>query len=146
QHADAAGRTATSSAADRSVRNAGAAAGIEHGKADWHANDTATRIIDADHAPATFNQPACRPCGENERRKNSINPVKLDFEIPARPTHIWIAHMTIPHCHLQQFRVQLPLREEVARALPNSEQSEHWQECGRGKQYRGKLVITGSCP
>src|SRR5262249_7159830 len=54
--------------------------------------------------------------------------------------------MTIPHCHLQQFRVQLPLREQVARALPNSEQSEHWQECGRGKQYRGKLVIIGSWP
>jgi hypothetical protein len=36
------------------VRNAGVAAGIEHGITSWHANDTAARISDADQATAAF--------------------------------------------------------------------------------------------
>ena len=106
--------------------NAGAAAGIEHSIADWHANNAAARISYVDEATATLKQPARPPCDTNERQEHTINPVKLDLEIPTRPNYIWIAHMTIPHGHLQQLRMQLPLREEVACALPNSHQSEHW--------------------
>jgi hypothetical protein len=63
------------------VRNAGAAAGIEHGIADWHANGTAAGISDVDQAAAAFNQPARRPRDENECQEHNINRVKLDFEI-----------------------------------------------------------------
>jgi len=126
------------------VRNAGAAAGIEHGITHWHANDTAARIRDVDQATAALNQPARSPCDEDERQERNINPVELDFEIPARPVHAWIEHMTVALGQLKPFGVQLPLCEYLARALPNPEQSEHWQECGGCKQYRSKLMILGS--
>jgi hypothetical protein len=88
QHADATSRTTTSSTPNRSVWNAGVAAGIEHSIADWHANNAAARISYADEATATLKQPARPPCDTNERQERTINPVKLDLEIPARPTHI----------------------------------------------------------
>src|SRR5262249_1778802 len=144
QHADAAGRTAASSAANRSVRNAGLAAGVEHGTANWHANGTPARISNADQTTAPFNEPARRPCNENERQKHNISPVQLDFEIPARPVHTRIASLPLAQGYLQPFRVPLPLCEHLVRVLPNPEQSQHWQECGGANQYGGKLMIIGS--
>src|SRR4029453_4447643 len=109
-----------------------------------HTNSAAAWINDVDQATAAFDQPTRRPCHEYERQEHNINPVELDFEIPARPVHTWIAHMTIAQGHLQPIRVQLPLCEHLTRALPNPEQSEHRQQYGGGQQGRGKPMIAGS--
>jgi hypothetical protein len=126
------------------VRNAGATASVEDSTADWHANDTAARISDVDQATAAFNQPARSPCDENGRDQPNVNPVKLHFQIPARPAYSWIAHMTVAHCHLKQVGVQLELLEYLLRTLPKSKQSEHRQERGNGQQYRRKSMIIGT--
>src|SRR5260370_25125818 len=110
---------------------------------DWPASDPAARISDVDQAAAALNQPARRPCDENERKEHNINPVNLNFEIPARTAHTWIAHVTLAHGHLKQLRMQLPLCEYFARALQNPEQSEHRQDRGGCTQKGADRLRAG---